>query len=403
MSVLNSCRRAAPVIPAAALFICTACAAGGEATGQTAAPAAPATATPAPHREGRDMRKYVKPSAEEIKKRLTPEQYQVTQREGTEPAFRNEYWDNHRPGIYVDVVSGEPLFSSLDKYDSGTGWPSFTRPLEADNVTTHEDRHLWMSRTEVRSKHADSHLGHVFDDGPQPSGQRYCLNSAALRFVPVERLQEEGYGQYLPLFGHGVAGKGAAGAAGAAGAGGAAGSAGVTSSDAAGRSAREAGGRREVAVLAGGCFWGVEEILRSIPGVIDIEAGYTGGSLRNPTYEDVHTGRTGHAESVRVVFDPDKLSFEGLLGWFFRLHDPTTLNRQGNDVGTQYRSAIFYQNEEQRRVAEAFKAKVDASGKWKRPLTTEIVPASEFWLAEDYHQDYLQKNPGGYTCHFLRD
>ncbi len=146
------------------------------------------------------MATFQKPSDEELRKRLTPEQLEVTQHEGTEPPFRNEYWNNHRPGIYVDVVSGEPLFSSLDKFDSGTGWPSFTRPLEPGNVTTRSDRSLFMERTEVRSRLAGSHLGHLFDDGPAPTGLRYCMNSAALRFVPVERLAEEGYGQYLRLF-----------------------------------------------------------------------------------------------------------------------------------------------------------------------------------------------------------
>ena len=160
---------------------------------------------------------------------------------------------------------------------------------------------------------------------------------------------------------------------------------------------------RQVALLAGGCFWGMEEILRGIPGVLETEVGYTGGSSPNATYEQVKSGRTGHAESVRIVFDPRRISYEELLGYFFRMHDPTTPNRQGNDVGTQYRSAIFYADEEQRRIAEEVKARVDASGRWKRPIVTEIVPAGEFWTAEDYHQDYLEKNPGGYTCHFLRD
>jgi methionine-S-sulfoxide reductase len=160
---------------------------------------------------------------------------------------------------------------------------------------------------------------------------------------------------------------------------------------------------KEIALLAGGCFWGVEELIRQLPGVTFTEVGYTGGDFKSPRYEDVKKGNTKHAEAIRIEFNPKILSYEELLRYFFRLHDPTTLNKQGNDRGTQYRSAIFYNSPEQKKIAEKVKVEIDKSGKWKSPVVTEIVPASTFYPAEDYHQKYLQKNPGGYTCHYLRD
>src|SRR6266700_6084375 len=200
------------------------------------------------------MNGFKKPEPAELKKKLSSEQFAVTQQCGTEPAFRNAYWDNHKPGIYVDVVSGEPLFSSLDKFDSGTGWPSFTQPLKGADIVEKKDSAFGIVRTEARSKVADSHLGHVFDDGPSDKGgMRYCINSASLRFIPVEEMDQAGYGQLLEPFVK----------------------AGLAKAP-----------THETAILAGGCFWGMEESIRKLPGVIKTTVGYSGGKTADPTYEE---------------------------------------------------------------------------------------------------------------------
>jgi peptide methionine sulfoxide reductase msrA/msrB len=298
-----------------------------------------------------------------IKNKLTPIQYQVTQQNGTEPPFENDYWNESRDGIYVDIVSGQPLFSSKDKFNSECGWPSFSKPLAPAALLEKPDYSHGMNRVEVRSSSADSHLGHLFNDGPAESGGlRYCINSASLRFVPVDALEQEGLGQYLALFD---------------------------------KNAKPS----ELATLAGGCFWGMQELLRKLPGVTSSQVGYTGGRVENATYEN----HEGHAEAVEVKFDPSVTNYEDVLRFFFRIHDPTTLYRQGNDIGASYRSAIFYHSLEQKQSAEKIIAEVNVSGKWLRPVVTEVTQAGTFWRAEDYHQDYLVKHPNGYTCHFIRD
>ena len=297
-------------------------------------------------------------------KALTPDQYRVTQRNGTERAYSGEFWLHDEPGIYVDVVSGEPLFASVDKFDSRTGWPSFTKPVDGRNVVTKRDFTMLFPRTEVRSAHGDSHLGHVFKDGPRNrGGLRYCINSAALRFVHRDDLEAQGYSDYVTLF-----------------------------------SKEDSMSEYKTATLAGGCFWGMQDLIRRQPGVVSTRVGYTGGRNANATYRN----HPGHAEAIEIVYDPAQTDYRALLEFFFQIHDPSTKDRQGNDLGSSYRSAIFYVDDEQKQVALDTIADVDACGLWPGKVVTEVGPASDFWEAEPEHQDYLLRIPNGYTCHWPR-
>lgn len=299
---------------------------------------------------------------EKLKKKLTINQFHITQEKGTEPAGSGLYTDNHAEGIYVDVVSGEPLFSSKDKFDSGTGWPSFTKPISASAIKTNSDTSLSMQRTEVVSSCAGSHLGHVFNDGPADrGGLRYCMNSDALKFIPKNKLKAAGYDQFSSLFLPPI--------------------------------------KTETAIFAGGCFWSMQKLFDSMKdkGVLRTTAGFTGGKTENPTYEQVSTGKTGHKEAVEVVYDPAKIKYGDLLMAYWHDTDPTDAKGQFCDHGDEYTPVIYYSVPEQRAAAEGSKSQIERSKVLKGPIATQILPAGKFYAAEDYHQEYHLNNHENYT------
>ncbi len=342
---------------AAALAVAGLGAAFGPPTGSTAKETPVRTLTTADGRTisaaGHDVTPLSREAVAELAKSLTPEQYRITQNAGTERPFCGTLLDNKKDGMYVCVVCGLPLFKSEHKFTSGTGWPSFFTGFDPAHVAEKTDTSHGMVRTEINCARCDAHLGHVFPDGPPPTNLRYCLNSESLEFVEK--------GQPVPKESQPV----------------------MTT---------------ETAYFAGGCFWGVEHGFQMIPGVFTVESGYQQGTVDNPTYKQVCTGNTGHAESVKVVFDPATVSYETLLRFFMALHDPTQLNRQGPDFGTQYRSGVYTVGDDQLTTAKKVLAELQASSAFAgRTIVTEVEPAKAFYAAEDYHQDYIEKT--GRACH----
>jgi peptide methionine sulfoxide reductase msrA/msrB len=324
---------------------------------------------------------------------LTAEQFRILRKAGTERAGTGALLKNKAEGTYTCAACKLPLFASATKFESGTGWPSFYQAIARGNVAEHQDRSLGMVRTEVLCARCGGHLGHVFDDGPRPTGLRYCMNSAALAFTPADQLatlaetlpptpdtkSDEGPGdapaddQAMTPATTTAPGPGPTPA--------------PTPSPAPGDAPLAK------AVFAGGCFWCVEAVFEELDGVKEAISGYAGGTKETANYQAVGSGRTNHAEAVEIIYDPAKIAYEDLLRVHFATHDPTQLNRQGNDVGPQYRSSIFYANEDEKALAEAIIADLNDQKVFTTPIVTKLEPLDEFYAAETYHQNYVCNNP----------